>query len=109
MAAREIRAVAEETIEHRRQLRFDVRDLDELLVELRVAVLAVPLEPVTLALAAHAFDHEADGVRGAARGVRQVRRQQEDLSLADRNVDTFALLHRRERDAALELIEEFLA
>ncbi len=40
---------AEEAIEHRRQLGFDVRDFDELLVELGAAVLAVPLEAVELA------------------------------------------------------------
>ena len=41
--------------------------------------------------------------------MRHVRRQQEDLALADRDVDALAVLHRGERDAAFELVEEFLA
>ena len=75
---------AEEAVEHRRQLGFDVRDFDELLVQLRAAVLAVPLEAIELAGAARALDDQAHGVGGAARRVRHVRRQQEDLAFADR-------------------------
>ena len=84
-------------------------DLDELFVELRAAVLAVPLEAVELAGAARALDDQAHGVGGAPRRVRHVGRQQEDLAFADRHVHALAVLHGGERDAAFELVEEFLA
>ena len=59
--------------------------------------------------AARALDDQAHGVGGAPRRVRHVRRQQEDLAFADRHVHALAVLDGGERDAALELVEEFLA
>src|SRR5687767_7826631 len=96
---------AEEPLEHRRQLLLDVGDPDEFLVELVAAVLAIPLKAVALTGAARALDDEAHGIRGPPRRMRHVRRQQEDLTLVDGDVDAFAVLHRGQRDATLELVE----
>ena len=41
--------------------------------------------------------------------MRQVGRQQEDLTLVDGDVDALAVLHGGQRDTAFELVEEFLA
>src|SRR5438477_12746587 len=82
-----LRLVAVEPLEERRQLRDDVADVDEFLVELRPALLAVPLEAVHLAGLALLLDHEPDGVLRPPRRVRHARRQQEDLPLPDRDVD----------------------
>ena len=104
-----MREAAEEAVEDRRKLGFDVRHFDELFVEFRAAVFAVPLEAVELARPARALDDQAHGVGGAPWRVRHVRRQQENLAFADRHVHSLAVLHGGERDAALELVEEFLA
>src|SRR5262245_2874323 len=74
-AAGEMRGRAEETFEDRRQLRLDVGDLGEFLVQLVAAGLAVPLEAVALAGPPDALDHQANGVGGPARRMRHVRRQ----------------------------------
>src|SRR5207237_9055370 len=78
-----LRLVAVEPLEQRRQLRDDVADVDELLVQLRPALLAVPLEAIHLAGLPLLLDHQPDGVGRPARRVRHPGRQQEDLALAD--------------------------
>ena len=85
-----VRGGAEEPIEDGRQLGFDIGDFGEFLVELLAAVLAVPLEAVAFARAAGALDDQAHGIGGAARRVRHVGRQQEDLAFADRDVHASA-------------------
>src|SRR5579883_2569201 len=98
-----------EALEHRRQLLLDVRQLDEFLVQELPAAVAVPLEAVALAGSAPPLDDEADRVGGPLRGMRHVRRQQQDFSLADRHLHPAAVLHGPQHDVAFELIEEFLS
>src|SRR5206468_10805800 len=81
-----LRLVAVEACEQRRQLRDDVRDVGELLVQLVATLLAVPLEAVVLARFALLLDDKPDGVRRAPRRVRHPGRQEKDFALADRNV-----------------------
>src|SRR6185312_14954530 len=98
-----------EALEHRRQLLLDVCQLDELLVQQLVAALAVPLEAVALAGPTPPLDDEADRVGGPPRGMRHVRGQQQDLTLADWQIHRAAVLHGLQHDVALELIEELLS
>src|SRR3954469_21486520 len=77
LAAGAMHVRREETLEDRRQLRFDVGDFGELLVQPGAAVLAVPLESVAFAGTARALDDQADGVGGAAWRMGQVGGQQE--------------------------------
>src|ERR1035441_5887674 len=51
------RQAAEETLEYRRQLRLDVGQLEELLVQQVFAALAVPLQAVEFARPAATLDH----------------------------------------------------
>src|SRR5256885_3651493 len=98
----------EEALEHRRKLLLDIGEREELLVQALTAVLAVPLEAIELARAARALDHQAHGVCGSLRRLRQVGRNQQHFAGADRHVDRAAVLHGPEHHVAFELVEEFL-
>src|SRR5688572_3300403 len=104
-----MRGGREESLENRRQLRFDVGDLGEFFVKFVAAAFAVPLETIALAGTACAFDDQAHGIGRTPRRVRHVRRQQENLAFGDGHVHAFAILDGGERDATLELVKEFLA
>src|SRR5690606_12383802 len=77
---------AVEAIEDRREVVLDVLELEELLVQLVVALFAVPQQAVLLARQALAFDHQADRAFGALGGVWDLRRQQEGLAGTDGDV-----------------------
>src|SRR3984893_10423475 len=98
----------EEAVEYRRKLLFDIGERKELLVQALTAVLAVPLEAIELAGAAWALDHQAHGVGGPLRRMRQVGRKQQDFAGADRQIDRAAVLHGPEHHVAFELVEELL-
>ena len=59
--------IAKEALEHRRKLRLDIGQLEELFIQQMAAALAVPLKAVALRGVAPALDHEPDtGPRAAS-------------------------------------------
>src|SRR5690606_29443695 len=66
---------AVEGLEHAEEVLLDVLEVEELLVELAVAALAEPHQPVVLMRQAAALDDQADGAFGALRRMRHPRRQ----------------------------------
>src|SRR5262245_46778588 len=96
--------IGEEPVEDRRKVLFDVLESEELLVQQRRAVVAVPLEPVLLVREPPALDDEADGVRHPLRRVGDASREQIDLAGADRDVHDPAALDRLQDHLALELV-----
>ena len=100
---------AEEPLEHRRKLRFDVGEREELLVQQMATALAVPLQTILLAGAPVPLDDEPHGICEALRGMRNPAGQEENLSRADGNIDGPALLDGLEQHVTLDLVEELLA
>src|SRR3979409_673895 len=98
----------EEALEYRRKLLFDIGAGEELLGRAVPAVLAVPLEAIELAGAAGALDHQAHGVCGPLRRMRQVGRNEQDFAGADRHLGASPGLHGPEHHVAFELVEELL-
>ena len=98
-----------EALDYRRQLRDDVGDFEIFGVQRILAMIAIPQESVLLAGPALTLDHQAHRVRITLRRMRHVRRQQQNLAFADRNVDTGAVLNRVQQHVAFELVEEFFA
>src|SRR5690606_6782967 len=98
-----------EAIEHRREILLDVAQGEEFLVQLVVAVLAVPQQAVLLVRQALAFDHQADRAGHALRRVRHARRQVEGLAGADRDVAHGAVLLDAQDHFAFELMEPLRA
>ena len=101
--------IVEKAPENRRQLRFDIGNGRELLVQQLLAAFAIPLKAVLLRRPTHPFDHQAHGVSRAARRMRRVSWQHQHVACADRDVDDFTVLQRAQYDVALELVEEFIA
>ena len=83
--------------------------VEELLVQLVVALLAEPQQAVELVRQAPALDHQADRVGHALRRMRHARRQQEDLAGADRDVAHRAVLLDAQHHLAFELVEPLRA
>ena len=98
-----------EALEYRRKLRLDVRELEKFLVELRVAVLAVPLQTVALARPPPPFDDESDGIGQTLGRVGHQCGKQEDLAFTDGHVHHAAVLYRPQGHVPLDLVEELLA
>src|SRR3954469_2498811 len=101
--------IAPVMLEDRRELLHDVGEVERLPVQLAPAPVADPEEGILLLREPPPLDHEPDGVCRPLRGVRRVRRQEEDLAFADGNVDAPALLQRPQHDVAFHLVEELLA
>src|SRR4051812_8644374 len=101
--------VAEVALEHRRKLLDDVGEVERLAVELLAATVADPEEGVLLVGQPPPLDHEAHGVGWPLRRVRRAGRQEEDLALADGQVDQLSALQDAQGDVALDLVEELLA
>ncbi len=98
------------TLEHRRELRLDVREFEELLVQLRVAALAVPLQAILLARLRRPFDRPArrcwPGAAGNAAVARAAGRSRLRGSACRRSRPSCTVL---QHHVALELVEELLA
>src|SRR6185503_20705828 len=92
--------IAVETIEDRRKLRHDVGEVKALAPELGVTVRAEPGESVELVLEPLPLDHEAHGAGGPLGRMRDFRRKQEDIALADRDVYGLPLLEDSQHDVA---------
>src|SRR5438067_59784 len=108
LAASRVRGIAPVVLEDRRKLLDDVGEMERLAVQLAAAAVADPEEGVLLLRQAAALDDQAHRVRGTLRGMRRVRRQQEDLALADADVDALAPLQGAQHDVARHLVEELL-
>src|ERR1700724_1137033 len=70
----------EEALEYRRKLLFDIGEREELLVQAVTAVLAVPLGAIEHATRSWPLDHQAHGVSGPLRQMRQVGRKEQDFA-----------------------------
>jgi hypothetical protein len=105
-----VRRVVVKAVEHFGKLFNDVAYVQELIVELDAARLAIPNEPVQFAGLALAFNDEADGSSRTTRAVWHARRKQKDFSRPDRDVAVFAvLIDDLERHVAFELVEKLFA
>src|SRR4029077_12390176 len=92
----------------RRQILYQMLHLHLDAVHERSALEAIPFESVELARPRR-LDHQPDrAFLRPLRRVPDVRRQEEDLSLANGNVVEVAVVDDLEQHVALELIEEFL-
>ena len=105
-AAGAILLVAEEPVEDRRKIRFDVLESEELFEQQRIAVVAIKLNPVPFLGQPPAFDHETHGIRHPLGRMGSVRRKEEDLAGANRDVHDLPALDRLQDHLAFELIEE---
>src|SRR4026209_232168 len=76
-----------EPLEYRWQLRLDVAHVEVLLVEQRIASLAVPKEAILFVRQAAPLDDEPDGVGLPLGRMRDVARMQQDFALPDRQGD----------------------
>src|SRR5262249_33052727 len=105
LALARIRVGVERLVE-RRQILHEVRDLHLDAVHEGLALEAVPLEGVELVRPGR-LDHQADRARlRALRRMAHMRRQQEDIARADRDVVERPIVDDLEQHVALELIEE---
>src|SRR5689334_20290706 len=86
LGAGAMRVAVVEPLENGRELRLDVGELEKLLIELVMAVLAVPLQSILFACDTTAFNDESHGVGKPLRGMRHIRWQQEHLAFADGDV-----------------------
>src|SRR5579862_3674733 len=102
-------AVAVEGLEERRQIAHDAGQLNFDAMHAVATAEAVPLESVPLAFRPLRLDHQAHraGYRPLGR-MPDMRRQQEDIALADRHVVMPAAVDDLQDHVAFELIEEFL-
>src|SRR5688572_866354 len=98
-----------ETLEYRRQLRLDVAHVEVLLVEQRIASLAVPEEAILFVRQPASLDDQPHRIGLALRGMRNVARKQQNFTLPNRQIDAAAVLDRTQQHVALELVEEFRA
>jgi hypothetical protein len=71
------------------------------------AVLAVENDVLVFAGRPAAFNHDADGVRRADRGVRDIRRDEKSFALADEVIDDPVAFADPDFDVALELVKIF--
>jgi hypothetical protein len=100
--------VGTERVVDRWQVSHHVLNLDLDAMHLRTAFEAIPLESVERVRPCR-LDHQADrALLRPLRGVRDARRQQEDLALADRHVVDLPGVDHLEHHVALELVEELL-
>src|SRR5215469_3258379 len=81
-----LRLIPIELLEERWQIRDDALQLHLDAMEQRVAARAIPLETVDHPRWTLPLDHEPDRPRRSLRRMAQMRRQQEDRSLANRQV-----------------------
>ena len=102
------RQAAEKALEHGRKLGLDIGERKEFLVQQVLAALAVPLQAIELTVAPPPLDHQADRIGESLRRMRYARRQQQDLSRADRQIRDGPVLHHAQHHLALELLKEFL-
>src|ERR1700728_3300257 len=98
-----------ELFEERRQIIDNAAQLHFHAMQQRVAFETEPFEPIDQPVGTLALDHHADAAGNRAlRRMAEMRRQEEDLALADRDLARSALLHHAQDHVALELVEEFL-
>src|SRR6266478_2667167 len=109
LATGRVRRVAPVPLEDRRELLDDVGQVEGLAVQLAPAVVADPEEDVLLVGQPAPLDHQPHRPGWTLRRVRRVRREQEDLPLADGDVHPLSLLQSAQDDVAFHLVEELLA
>src|SRR5438874_2545175 len=86
-----VRRIAPVARENGRQLLDDVGEMERLAVQLGPASVADPEEGVLLVRQAAALDHQPHRLRRTLRRMRRVGREQEDLALADGDIDGLPL------------------
>src|SRR5579864_2855019 len=103
-----LRLVGIELLKERRQIGDDAVQLYLDAMEERVAARTIPFEAVDHPRRTLPLDHEPDCPHRSLRRMAQMRRQQEDRSLANRQIMRLTVFENAEHHVALELIEEFL-
>src|SRR5581483_6069490 len=103
-----LRLVGIELLKERRQIGDDAVQLYFDAMEERVAARTIPFEAVDHPRRTLPLDHEPDCPRRSLRRMAQMRRQQEDRSLANRQIARRPFFENAEHHVALKLIEEFL-
>src|SRR5690554_5284072 len=100
---------AKKALEYRRKILFDIFKLKIFFINTGTALWTKPQQTIFFTGQTPALNHQTDAVSETLRRMRHFGRQQENLTLANRNVLRLAFVDDFEQHIAFDLVEKFRA